>query len=468
MAARQPDEFKLGLTVLIIVALFLGTVFFIGDVGGWGRKTEVFEVRFPHDLTLPDLKAGGAVRCGGQEVGSVQSVELRELSPDSGASGSAVGEAQGESQLVVVVKIEVDRTVGLRRDCRIAAEGPTLGGAGWLVIRNRGTSPQPASKDEPIEGQPPGGFAAVTETLGEIGGNLAAELDPKNPQGLLANIKGQLDATIATSLLGKIHRSIDDINIMTHALQKQMDVAERQALLAKLSRTMDDVNAITGELRRQMDPKGERVAMTKIHGALDGVNSALDQVVEMLKENRQPVHETILHVRQTAETLDERIANAVAEQLDVKAHASLMAKIHEDVDRIGQSLADIKQITSDLREGMTFNKPAIDQTIANVKQTSDHLKAASKDLRRNPWRLLYRPTDKETDELNVFDAARAFADAATELDDASARLEALSRARAGAIEPNDPELVLVREQLTASFEKFSEAEAALWKILNIH
>ena len=469
MPARQADEFKLGLTVLIIIALFFGTIVFIGGAGAWGRKTQTIQVRFDHEFGLPVLKTGGEVRCGGQQVGSIQKVELQELpaSPGAGEPTTAPVLAESQPRLVVVVTIEVDTTVGLRQDCEIVAEGPTLGGSGWLIIRDRGTSAVAASGDKPITGQPPGGFAAIADNLAEMGANLSAELDPKNPDGLLATVKIQLDAALATSLLGKIHRSLDDINVMTAAVEEQLDVHERQALLAKLNSSMDDFNLITGELRRQMDPKADRVVLSKIHGALDALGGALDQAVGMLEENREPIHETIAHIRSTAQKLDERIAEAIANQLDVRNHASLMAKIHLDVDRIGQSLADINQITADTRQIITLNKPAIERTLANIKQTSDHLKAASKDLRRNPWRLLYQPSEKETRELNIFDAARAYADAATQLDDASSRLEALAKASQPGIAPDDPDLLDVRRQLKESFEKFSQVESALWSILKL-
>jgi len=469
MPARQADEFKLGLTVLIIIVLFFGTLVFIGGVGAWGRKTQTVQVRFDHEFGLPVLKAGGEVRCGGQQVGSIEKVELQELpaSPGAGEPTTAASGVQAQPRLVVVVTIEVDEAVGLRQDCEIVAEGPTLGGSGWLIIRDRGTSGVPASRDKPITGQPPGGFAAIADNLAEMGANLSAELDPKNPQGLLATIKTQLDAALASSLLGKIHRSLDDINVMTAAVEQQLDVHERQALLAKLNSSMDDFNVITAELRRQMDPKADGVALGKIHVALDAVGMALDQVVGMLDENREPIHQTILHVCSTAEKLDERIAEALADQLDVRNHASLMAKIHVDVDRIGQSLADINQITADSRQIISLNKPAIERALANIKQTSDHLKAASKDLRRNPWRLLYQPSEKETRELNIFDAARAYADAATQLDDASGRLEALAKVSQSGIAPDDPDLLAVRRQLKESFERFSQAESALWSILKL-
>ena len=104
--------------------------------------------------------------------------------------------------------------------------------------------------------------------------------------------------------------------------------------------------------------------------------------------------------------------------------------------------------------------------VDNLKETSDHLKAASKDIRRSPWRLLYQPSVEEADQINVFDAAREFSEAATRLDDAVMRLQAVSDS--GQLSaPDDPQLLEILGQLEETFAAFSEAEAALWEQLEI-
>ncbi|HUW81408.1 MAG TPA: hypothetical protein VMZ31_01280 [Phycisphaerae bacterium] len=452
MPAQHTDEFKLGVTVIIIVLLFFGTVIFIGGAAFWGPKTQTVRVYFGHDMSLPTLKTGGEVRCGGQRVGSIELVEMRELPADQ-VTHESKQDANGKKgvHLAIVVTAGIDRAVGLREDCQITAEGPTLGGSGWLVIRNRGTAGKPLDPDTPVIGLRPGGLAAVTDTLTQLGDKLSNELNAENPE----------------SLLGKIHRSLSDINVVSGAVKDQLDVSDQKALLAKLHRSVGDINAITGELRLQMDPKADRVALAKVHAALDAVNAGLGEAVAMLKENREPIRDTVAHIQGTAQTLDERIATAIAEQLDVHRHASLMAKIHEDVDRMGESLKDVNAITEDVRQLLVVNKPAVERTLVNLKETSSHLKAAAKDLRRNPWRLLYQPSEKEVREMNVFDAARAFADAATRLDDSSARLEALIEDYPTTRPADDADLRALQDELKATFDKFSQAEAALWNMLKL-
>jgi chromosome segregation ATPase len=216
-----------------------------------------------------------------------------------------------------------------------------------------------------------------------------------------------------------------------------------------------------------MDPNSRAALLGKLELALDTVNSSLASVNGMLTENRPTIKAAMDNIKETSDTLNTGITKTIAKELDAASPQSLMAKIHASVEKMGQSLVDLNKITSAAGEVVALNKDNLNNILANFKETSDHMKAATKDLRRNPWRLLYRPTLEETKELNIFDAARAFAEAATRLDDATSKLKALSDARGGRLSPDDPQLKTIRADLQNTFDKFNEAEAALWKNLNV-
>jgi len=335
-----------------------------------------------------------------------------------------------------------------------------LGGAGMLVIKDRGVSAKKVRPDRVIIGKQGGGFFAITDALGQ-------QLDEDRPDSLLALIKTQLNPQDATSLLAKLHKSMDDLNAVTARVSAQLDAKEKSNLLAKLHSILDNVNAATGFLKAQLDADQDAAMLAKLHVSLDTLNRGLDTIVKMLEENREPLTATVESVRNTAKTLETRIAEQIARELDTSNAASLLAKIHVGVDRLNQSLEDINAITDTGREVVVLNEDRLNAMVANFKATSDHLKGAAKDIRRNPWRLLYRPTLVETKQLDIFDAARAFSEAATELDDAVIQLDALAKSEGGAVPSDDAQLVEIRERLAGTFEKFTQAEKALWKQLNV-
>jgi hypothetical protein len=66
--------------------------------------------------------------------------------------------------------------------------------------------------------------------------------------------------------------------------------------------------------------------------------------------------------------------------------------------------------------------------MANFRLASDQLKLTMMEVRRAPWRLLYRPDTKELQYELLYDSARAYATAVSDLRAATESLEAAQAA----------------------------------------
>jgi len=459
--AKGRNTFALGLTVLVMLGLFIGVLVFIGVSDVWGEPVRPITVRFASTLTLPPLKTGSQVLFAGQPAGRITTMWFKKADHADAKTGRT------RQMVFLYVQAEVQERLDLRKDCVILPEGPILGGAGLLRIQDQGQSGDPLGPDDVIEGEGMGGFAAVTEQITELGGLLTNELDAKRKDSIMALIKLQLDATEEGSMMERLLKTMTNLSDISASIRNELDPKQEKVLLAKLHLTLDHINAITGELQTQMDPKARTALLGKLQLAMDAVNDSLENVNGMLSENRQTIQTTLANVKETSQTLNTGIAKAIADELDDANPQSLLAKIHGSLDRMGHSLEDLNRITASTSEVVTLNKDSLNKILTNFKETSDHMKAATKDLRRNPWRLLYRPSLAETKELNIFDAARSFAEAATRLDDATVRLKGLLESREGKIAADDPKLVEIRAELQETFEKFTQAEEALWQNLKI-
>jgi hypothetical protein len=83
---------------------------------------------------------------------------------------------------------------------------------------------------------------------------------------------------------------------------------------------------------------------------------------------------------------------------------------------------------------------------------SDQLKLTSIEVRSQPWRLLHQPTTKELSAQVLYDATRAFAEAASNLRAAS---ESLQAARPGS------DTAHLSDELRTAVERYRTAEQAL-------
>ena len=115
-----------------------------------------------------------------------------------------------------------------------------------------------------------------------------------------------------------------------------------------------------------------------------------------------------------------------------------------------------------LEPGEVWNKPIAGNVIplaGSVKEAGDNLKFATAEIRRSPWRLLYKPRPGEVANLNLFDAARDFAEGANNMSDAATALrDALKDPQA------NPDMIKkLVGQLDESFGKFQKVEDELWK-----
>jgi hypothetical protein len=106
-------------------------------------------------------------------------------------------------------------------------------------------------------------------------------------------------------------------------------------------------------------------------------------------------------------------------------------------------------------------RPVLERMVANLQLSADQLKLATIEIRRSPWRLLYKPDEKELETDNLYDAARSFALAAGTLDAATQSLQAVAEKT-----PNDQaKIEEMVKHLEALYERFEEAEAEFWKAL---
>ncbi|MFH1419440.1 MAG: hypothetical protein ABII12_14285 [Planctomycetota bacterium] len=442
--ARERNSLRVGIFTIIVVALFFAILLWISQ--GVGGDMREITVRFKSSPAMPTLVAGSAVLVGGQKVGSVIEAKLdrQEIADEKTGKNSEV--------CFVMVRANVDAKLYIHKDCQVIAEGPPLGGDGVVKI-DLGKAEQAIEPGDVIEGADPGGFGAVLTAL-------QSEFDGNNPTSLLGQIKSQLDPDAEVSLMGKLLQSIEDINVVTASLSKELGDAEKTSLLAKIHAVADNINATTAVLRAEFEQDKPDVLLDKVHSAMDTINDSLTTLATMLKTNEPTIGRTLQHVEATAEN--------IAHETDPTKADSLMAHFKQVSEQLNGALDDINVVTDTTRQVVVLNRENINKLLLNFKEASDHIKTGVKYVLRHPWRLLNEPKPTEMRQQAIFDAARSFSEAAGQIDDASAQLNALAELHEGAIPLGDPDLARIQADLKRTRDKYLKAEAELWRLLNIN
>ncbi len=205
----------------------------------------------------------------------------------------------------------------------------------------------------------------------------------------------------------------------------------------------------------------------RIDPVIDKYNALATRGTEMMTALRDMIGQSTTDFKGTMANLNAS-TTAIKEKLpgildDARA---VLTKLQGTIDNATLAMEDIKKtfahtrdLTKDVKTIIATNRAKFDAIIAGLKDSSDNIKHATVELRRSPWRLLYKPGPGEVDNLLLFDSAREFADGANDLNDA---VQALKDAvNSGDVPPD--ELQKKIDLLNHSFEKFTGVEQKLWK-----
>ena len=248
----------------------------------------------------------------------------------------------------ILVDIQINADITLFKDAQVVRSQPLLGNYSWLNFSNLGSKAK--GKLEP----------------GEM-------IDAKTSGGLLATIVGPQNA-------GRTTEMFTNMVAFTASLDDFARVQYPKSVVPML----DDAATAVAELRKDYEGwRGDITSSLKDASlSMKKLDTSMDDAVVTVKEARAAMeHFREVNIKQIdalltdAQAGTERFANAM-ESLDIE----LTARI-----------PDLRAMMWDLRQSAT------------------QVKLATMEVRRSPWKLLYRPSGDELARENLYESARAFA-----------------------------------------------------------
>jgi len=394
---KERNDFKAGLFIVISALLILAIVIGIKGVGRMLEPAQHPKVAFRLTDDIGGLGIGDDVRVGGYRVGVVRDIDL--------IQGNGV-------EPHIEITFSIPRKFDIRKDAKISVQG-TLTGVSWLNFENLGAG-APLAAGDALVGRP-SAMSSLFAAAGELGPELSG------------TIKDVRNVT-----LPKVNTTIDTFR----------GTGMHTTALVKL-------------LRSKIDPVLERY-----YALADRGKEALAQIRDVFGESKNDFKGTVANLNSVTGTFKEKVPG-ILEKAD-----GLLANIHSAVDKTNTALEDVKGIASNgkdvsasVRSILLSNRGKIDAMLASLKDTGDNLKFGTAEIRRSPWRLLYKPSAGEMANLNLYDAARQFSDGAGDLSDAAIALrDALKSGTAG-----EEQIKKLVEKLDKSFTNFNTVEQDLWK-----
>jgi ABC-type transporter Mla subunit MlaD len=201
-------------------------------------------------------------------------------------------------------------------------------------------------------------------------------------------------------------------------------------------------------------------AVSKAPDAVASIRSAGDSISSILGDSTPDFRGTVANLHAITDNVKEKLPGMLQHFDTIVVNATTaLDNASGTLADLKTSVANAKDITATARSVIVDNHGKLDGIIASLKGTSDNLKSASAEIRRSPWRLLYQPGPGELANLQLYDAARQFADGASGVNDAAIALhDALQ-------DPNVDKAQLQKlvDHLNATFVNFDTVEDKLWK-----
>ena len=325
-------------------------------------------------------------------------------------AGFTVGEIQSISLITNVKKpfVRVTFTMPKKYTLRTGAQvviGGTITGTSWLNFESLGSG-TPLKPNYVLTGHPSG----ISHAL----------------------------ATVA-SLAPQIKAMVTQVRTTTVPLIN--------ADLTKLGTTEDSIHAAatsaTGVLNSVHDEIPPVVA--KYNLAADKTAYAMDQAGKLLHSGRKGA-----------------IVNINAATAEIKkAIPALITKAQSDLNELHATLTNSTALTAKARTLLAANQDRINGMIRALHGASVNLKIFAVEIRHSPWRLLYKPSKKDINNVEIYDAVREFDQAARHLQHAADVLKAT------AVNPESPaeqtRLHHLMDQLNTTFSQFQQVENKFWK-----
>ncbi len=404
MAKKNNNELTVGITAAIVLALAVYIIVLLADFTRLTTDYQELTFRLPYTCGLRGLSSGSPVHLGGYKVGQVTSTQIDDAGSDP-------------DNIYVLFSIELPEKYKLHDNCILTPEMGLLGGKAILNIASLGNSETTLSEN-----------SIYNITFGDnMVTAIKKELDPTNPTGVLAAVKAELDRNNENSLLGA---------------------------LANSARNLDD---ITSSVKTELDTGSPAALLTKVHNITGKLDNSLTGIQNIITDNKSDLRDTIISLKHSAGILEKELPLITAkfEQVIDKAACGL--------DTAQDALHELK-ITGELAsDTMANNRDKIDALIDNMTEVSTNLKLVSREVRRAPWRLLYKPQQKEMEIQATIDTAAAFAAGAERLDNAANSLKkAIGQLGQNAGENRDKIKNLLAD-LENSFDQFHKAEKKLWQ-----
>lgn len=423
---QSRSNLKAGIFVCVGILLAFTVVAILGDVGRFLRPRAEYTLRFDLDAGVDGLVPGSVVKVGGLDSGRVVSVQPQR---------------DGKELLGALVQIELDGGFALFDNARVTRTQTLLGGNAAVSFSDLGSAEGGTlvPKGGTLDVHSVGGGALRT-LVGEANAERIGEII-ENLNVTLASIKQDYASTISPAL-----QRVDQITADARDVVASLK-SDYGGWRERVSSTLGNVDVASQKLPPLLDDGKTLVA--DLRGATEKVSSLLDA-------NRPAIDEMVVNLR---------AASGDVKAIVERVRTQMLDRVDGILVQANRGIESYIAVADRLRAEIDTLAPPLETALADARLTAQQLKLASIEVRRSPWRLLYRPSEKELENEMLYDAARSFALAAGDLQSTAETVDRVLTKNAELLRADPAMADRLRNLLTGSLERYEQVQKQLFGII---
>jgi len=301
--AGKRDQVFVGLFVIAAAAVLIGMVSAISGV--FGRNAKTYHAYFPF---AGGLEQGATVRyAGGPKVGRVDKLAIDPKNP---------------AQIDVVFSVDTDLPVKTDSHIKIMSMSPL--GDNHLEIFSGSAQAALAPPGSLLQSDPYVDFNALTAQINDLA-----------PQ--------------AKQLIQSLNERVTDLKVTVDRVNDLLNDRNRENLSATLANTRGMLEENRPEIKstiQHFNAASQKIEplLQDIHKTLEQANKSLDQIDQVLGENRADVRAAVIELRKSLTTLTD-ITGQVNQTLDVNSE-----NIDELLDNFRRVSQNLKEFTDTIKK----------------------------------------------------------------------------------------------------------------------
>ena len=417
LSERSRNNVRVGIFVSISIILAMSVIIALTDVvSALTKSVNTYTVEFNVSSGVSNLKAGADVRVGGLSMGKVKDVTPL---------------TDGEPFNIILVDIELDSEVTLYENAVILLSSPLLGAESWLDCPSVGN---PEGETKMIK---PGGKLTATDSV-----------------GMLTTLLGPANAATAETIVDDLKATIQSAKSFSANLDSKSG-----PILDNLDTMSSDVRSVVEEMRNKNWPNWSG-SVDRLFVWTEGITPDFEETLEqgrllmtdmrtVVGENREGISSIVASTDSFTDRLNTELADKASALLD------------RGRDGLDEAVAALTRMRDDYE---TWSVD-ISESLGNASLASQQLKLAMIEIRRSPWKILYKPTDNELEHELLYEATRSFAVAAADMKAAAISVNRILE-RHGDEVAQDRELYeRITRALLDPLERYEKAQQLLFDVL---